>query len=186
MKNIVPFLLLMIVSLNCKKKEMPEVLPETNVYFPGTMLYGSASAIKTDKEWLATAEAHRADDSLHLILKFATFSKEGFLRESINVFLIPKQKGSYIVENELSSTALASNYHIAIDGGDIPASSYSIDETAFDNELIITAIDTIANTMQGKFTLSFNKSPRNFLEIADHFEKVKFSNGTFDVQIRSF
>lgn len=184
MKYIVIFIIGFTLFGACKKELNPSSQIITNVYFPGDMLFGNASAIKIDTDWKASAAAYYIESDSLIRLDFVTYSEEGFLREVISIGLIPSKVGIYSIKNIPSdSTTLNSSYSIAIDGGDIPGSNYSVDETIPDNELIITNFDSLQNTFEGTFNLSFLKNPVNFADIPDHFEKVTFSNGRFEVQI---
>ena len=166
-------------SIGCEKED--KVL----IFFPGEMTYGRMDAKKNGANWVASSAAFNYDTIPSLFgLKASTFSEDGFLREGLNFNKIPKKTGVYIVSgpnNNVFDGFVGSSYHTSEDDG-VSEDRWNVDESATDNHLEVTLIDTIANMVKGNFTVSFNIATSGGKRNPDNPDKVKFSKGTFEVE----
>ncbi|MBI1226900.1 MAG: hypothetical protein GC192_16835 [Bacteroidetes bacterium] len=167
------------ISIGCKKEE------KVPIFHPGDMTYGRMDAKKNGKNWIASSSAQNYDNIHSLFaLDAVTYSEEGFLREELFLNKIPKKVGKYVVSgpyNDIIDDFIGSAYHTLEDDGDVLEDTWDVDETAADNYLEITFIDTIENIVKGNMTVSFKISTDGGKRNADNPDKVKFSKGAFDV-----
>lgn len=86
MKNIFYTAIVLVLLLGCEKESL-----EIQVYYPGSMTYGKATAMKGNKLWVASgiAKYNSERPSEYFAINFGTFSEEGFFRESIYFTSIP-------------------------------------------------------------------------------------------------
>lgn len=167
-------------SMGCKK----EVI-KIPIFYPGKMTYGRMDAKKGGEDWVASSAAFNYDTIPSFFgISSATFSEEDFLREELIFNKIPKTTGKYVISgpiNNIFDGFVGSTYHTSEDDGDASEDNWDVDETATDNYIEVTMIDTVANIVQGNFTVSFNIATSGGKRNPDNPDKVKFSKGTFDV-----
>jgi hypothetical protein len=117
----------------------------------------------------------------------ATVNENEFLRESITFNEIPPEIGVYKISGDVSDKGddlIGASYFRSEDDGDVVTGAYIVDTDGDkkSNELEITAIDTVARTVQGNFKVKFRQKPDT--ENTDYPTKVEFKKGCFDVTIR--
>ncbi len=166
-------------AIGCQKEDVP-------IYYPGSMIYGSAEAKKNGKDWLASSGAQHYDTIPSLFgMGMETVSEEGFPREDISFNKIPKSVGKYKVSgpyNNVFDGFVGSSYHTLEDDGDALEDTYVLNEDAIDNYLEITLIDTVANIVQGKFTVTYDIATSGGKRNPNNPDRVKFSDGSFDIE----
>jgi len=166
-------------SNGCKKDD------NVPIFSPGKMTYGRMEAKKNGKNWIASSAAYNYDTIPSLFgLSASTFSTDGFLREDLVFNKIPKSTGKYVVSgpnNNVFDGFIGSSYHTAEDDG-ASEDRWNVDEEATDNYIEVTFIDTVANKVQGTFTVSFNIATDGGKRNPANPDNVKFSKGTFEVE----
>jgi hypothetical protein len=167
--------------LGCEKEEF------VPIFHPGSMTYGRMNADKNGVDWVASSLAQVYDTIPSLFgIGASTFSEEGFARENLAFNKIPKQVGRYNIRgpiNNILDGFTGSSYFTKEDDGDALEDTYEVDESVTDNYLEVTLLDTVAHHfVQGKFTVSFKIATPGGKRNPSNPDKVKFSNGTFDVK----
>lgn len=148
------------------------------------MVFGEAAAKKNGVDWEASGAAFFYTNTNEFIgLKIGTVNENGFERECISFNEIPPKVGKYKIINASSDPddeLVEANYFISTADGDVLSAIYIVNESN-SNKVEITAIDTVAGTVQGTFSVKFEQNPDK--HTPDYPDKVKFKNGTFDVQL---
>lgn len=180
MKSRLIVAIIVLLVIGCKKEE------HIPIYFPGNMTFGRMDADKEGKAWVASSAAfyNEYNPALFGIIA-STFTEGGFLRETLVFNKIPLKVGRYEVtklNNDMFDGKTGASYNTSEDDGDVSEDSYDVDESATDNYIEITLVDTIANMAKGNFTVSFNIVTSGGKRNPSNPDKVKFSNGTFDVE----
>jgi len=156
------------------------------IYEAGDQVYGFASGKKQTWDWEASgAGAKYTDDYGKTFwgVSMATYSKDGFIRESLRLDFIPFQKGEYDITHNFKESLLSSTYGTFRDDGDVLEDFYLVDETALTNKAQITRIDTTTNIIEGLFTVTMKiKDPEQKVN-AINPDRVTFSDVSFSVQI---
>ncbi|GJM32043.1 MAG: hypothetical protein DHS20C18_10440 [Saprospiraceae bacterium] len=169
--------------MGCKKETL-----DIQVYFPGPMTYGKIMATKGDKEWLASGLALRRTDrpDEYIGIHGSTYSEEGFWREDFLFYKVPISEGEYPIKgnNPEYDGFVSAHYAILADDGDILEDIYVPDDDRSDNWLTITEIDTVINMAKGMFNVSFILSNPDEKINPQNPDRITFSNGEFEVQIR--
>ncbi|GJM34375.1 MAG: hypothetical protein DHS20C18_33760 [Saprospiraceae bacterium] len=181
MKNIVYTLLIFVLLIGCKKETL-----DIQVYFPGSMTYGKVTAMKGNKDWIASGLALRHGDrpDEYIGIYAGTFSEEGFRRERIYFNEVPIAEGEYIVKGLTQYDGfIGTSYSTLADDGDIVEDVYISDDTRSDNRLTITEIDTVINMVKGTFHVTFIlPNPAEKIN-PQNPDRITFSNGEFEVQL---
>ncbi len=178
------FLIIFLLALfsGCHKESF-----DIKIYYPGSMTYGKASAAKEDKDWVASGIALRHDDKPNefIGITLGTVSEEGFRRESIVFYKIPIARGEYMIKGNspIYDGFVSAHYAILADDGDLLEDSYVPSEN-LNNHLIITEIDTISNFLRGTFNVTFELVNPDERTNPQNPERITFSNGIFEVQIK--
>lgn len=144
MKTKLLLTLTLLVFLACKKESIP-------IYYPGEMEFGKMTAKKEGKDWIASGAARRHNNdpnSTFFCVRAGTYSEEGFSREDLSFCEIPFIVGKYKVSGlttDMDDGFVGSSYGTSRDDGDVAEDNYIVDETADDNYIEVTYLDTIAN-----------------------------------------
>lgn len=163
---------------------LPSCKDEVWIFEPGPMEYGKATAKKNGEEWTASAVSVKYDPPYenYFRVDYSTFEQGLYLRESILLGRIPtiigKNKVYKLSQDNFTYDKVVSGYGLTIDDGDVAGDFYNLDESADDNEIEVTYIDTIAGIARGRFTVTFKIVPP--IENPNAPECVKFSDGTFE------
>jgi hypothetical protein len=177
--NFVILLTVIYFFVGCKKEE------KVPIFQPGDMAYGRMDAKKNGKNWVASSAAYYNEiNPLVFGIIAVTVSDEGFIREQMVFNKIPMALGKHeltILNNDMFDGLVGASYNTAEDDG-VTEDRWNVDEVATDNYIEITLIDTVANKVQGNFTVSFNIATDGGKRNPDNPDKVKFSKGIFDVE----
>jgi hypothetical protein len=189
MKNYIILIAALCSFYSCEEEKVEIFVP---IFLPGLQTDGKAAAFKNQKKWEASAYGKKEDWSVGTIsLIITTYEdKEGLiLREMLSFDEIPLKKGSYpldyTTQEDFNDGEVGAFYGTLEDDGDVAEDFYKLDKTAKDNLLEVTTVDTIAKQISGKFTVSFIKQPSVNPDRPKTLnpDRVKFSNGTFNVKI---
>lgn len=101
MKKVILSFSFIILLVSCKKEE---IVP---IYFPGDMKYGTATAQKNGKDWMASGSAHwpQEEPFEYFGILARTYSVDTFLRERILFNEIP-----FAVRKHKMNDATVNNY----------------------------------------------------------------------------
>ena len=178
MKTKLLLTLTLLAFLACKKESIP-------IYYPGDMPFGKMMGKKEGYDWVASSYAQQQDnDPAYFGILASTCTIEGFLRETLGLNKIPMKTGSYKISgpyNNIFDGFVGSSYGTSRDDGDVAEDNYIVDETADDNYIEITYLDTIANLVKGKFTVTYVVTTEHAGN-PNNPDKVKFSDGEFEVE----
>lgn len=167
------------------EEEIGDSLTIVPTYAAGDKDFGDATAVKINKHWEASARlTERGPDIFGL--SFQTFSSKGFLRESFSLVPVTLSIGCYQIDTTSHEefTAVAGFYSIWTDDGDALEDYYRIDlETRNSNLLEITDVDNANRTLKGKFSVSFVISTAGGKNNPLSPDRVRFLNGSFEVEI---
>lgn len=179
MKSNLIFLLAFWCFTGCKKEEV-------SIFYPGEMTYGKMSGNKNGKDWVASSSAQFHDNNSSFFgIGASTFSKEGFLRESLVLNKIPLSTGYFKISgttNNVFDGFVGAVYHTSEDDGDVSEDSYEVDENATNNFVEITLLDTIINKVEGNLEVSFKIATLGGKRNPNNPDKIKFSNCKFEVK----
>lgn len=175
---------LILLILSCKKEDNTLPIP---IWQPGPMTHGYASATKVTEDWLASAFGKKNDWSEGTVSVLTrTFNEFGEMRELLSFQEIPLIKGKYGLTNGIGEDGLVSaSYATLLSDGDVVGDFYQLDTLASDNYIEVTYVDTTEWVIKGSFSASF------IIDLSVYGEKlnpanpdrVKFSDGSFDVKI---
>jgi len=183
MKKVIAFsFFFFFLAIACKKE------PIVPIYFPGDQEFGQASALKNNKAWEASVFAVEEDWSVGTVsILMETFSEggsgQGSLREILGFNEVPVKTGIHEIgnNNDLNDGLVGVSYGTSEASGDVGEDFYIMDETAPDNRIEVTFLDTVEMRIEGIFTVSFDiQDPEKKLNPLNP-DRVKFSNGTFSV-----
>jgi hypothetical protein len=156
------------------------------LYSPGPQDSGFASANVFDKTWQATSYIFPyAEQPQYLSVIFNTFSSEGFLRDDLVFGNFALKEGTYVVSDDPYVSTVQDD-HLIYGGyaqfqadGDVIYGGYALDPD-YPNRFHIDRIDTIAHTVEGRFSALFNL--REFYLHAHLARQVLFEDGVFKVK----
>lgn len=154
------------------------------IYDPGQMEYGMATAKKNGAKWTASASGGINSSRNYFILSMKTYYQNTIDREILGFQHIPIKMGKYkldpmVFPTSIGDTIPVSHYWFLIDDGDVVGDSYTLDDSASDNEIEVTYIDTIAGIARGRFKVTFKvDEPKKESYLPDC---VELSEGSFDV-----
>ena len=177
---VVLFIIPLLLTPACKEEE--EYVP---IYEPGPQTYGKGTALKNGKEWYSSGYAVRSSKNTSYFGIFLdTYTIEGFHRESVRFSDIYLKKGTYELRKKTTNIYdgyVSAFYATLADDGDVLEDWYDLEEDAKDNYLEVTAIDTVEQRVEGRFTGMFEvRQPKRN---ASNPDRVKFTNSTFSVKI---
>jgi hypothetical protein len=99
---------------------------------------------------------------------------------------IPFKTGDFEVRNHAAAGIyngfVGARYYLLASDGDALDDVYYLDESAGDNVLEVTFIDTVAWVARGTFNLSFVRDENETNPNPLHPDKLRFSNGVFEVK----
>ncbi len=193
MKNWTILSVALILLLHaCQKEEIsqptPDCVPMENItsqdssfyiYYSGSQEYGSATAIKINQPWEASAVAEIRNDLL--FLTFSTFISENYPRhlvEKIYLDSFPLTEGCYEIRS--SPNSLSSNIYAAYDA-DVLEDRYFTDDTQ-PNYLQIDSLDLEDRKVSGEFMVSYFRDTTKVGRVYNP-EQVRFFNGSFECEI---
>jgi len=181
MKNkIYLYLTCLLLGISCSKDDVP-----VNIFEPGAMEFGSASAQKNGLQWQASAVAIKnKNDKDHFSIEFCTYNIINEKRESVSFAKIPYRIANYTAVNcspvdSCPAGHVKSIYgRLSSDGDALLALYYINDEK--NSYLNITAIDTITNIVRGDFKIHLEiDTGEEFLGPADP-NNLDFTKGSFE------
>ena len=210
MKNIF-FLLFAFLLLNaCKDDDQittpidddNPVIPEDTIeldpakYIAGDTTYGYVLGVWQDSvEWEGSASIaacqfwHLTHPDDFINIGFDAYHRiSGFLRNVIYLSEIQKDSiGSYKISKgqwDQDDGLVGASFHTATDDGDVGEDNYIVDETATDNLLTITEVDTVNQIYRGHFTVSFEiNNPQGGLLNPNNPEKFRIKDAEFWVKL---
>ena len=153
------------------------------IYEAGPMTYGSVTAKKNGVDFSASAIAFiNTQPPYDVGFKFGTESVNGFRRESVRLNDIKYEAKTYAIGpyDERDDGVVGPAYATLTDDGDVQEDVYRWDETATDNFLTVSEIDTVANIMKGTFTITFVIDPDREKRNPANPDKVVFSDAEFE------
>lgn len=160
--------------------------------------FGFAEAIWQDSFlWKATGAAsdqywHSTNPDAYFTMSFLTFESSSnpshfFNRQDLYFSEIPlNQLGTYSISGgtwDLDDGLVGARFFTQMDDGDVAEDSYIIDETATDNVLSVTEVDTVEQVYKGTFTVSFQISTEGGKRNPDNPDNLKIKDGEFMVKI---
>lgn len=154
------------------------------VFVPGDTTHGFVQGIWQDSFlWEASSVAywhtsHPTASEEYIAISMENYEATfGILRQLISFREIPKQStGTYLVSEDIEdydNGFVGASLTIFGDDGDVFEGRYEVNESAADNEIIISEIDIENNIYRGKFTVSFEKVWGNADLIHPSFVKIK-------------
>jgi hypothetical protein len=204
--KFVSILLLFMLFFACKKQEIKEIeiiepdpteTGELEIFSSGSEFYGFVEGTKTigngtNGKFRASSRGLLSEHSNQgfFILDFATFRLDGNQDEVILDYCsfedIPLKKGKFNITNDehIPKDNLISTSYSRKDG-DISFANYKIN-LAKKNCIEITAVDTVAKTVKGKFSVYFNKTTKNDSSNLKYPLRVSFTDMKFETKLIKF
>jgi hypothetical protein len=211
MKNILFLFSMLFLFAACTDDDTPvfpvdddgPVTPEDTlvlhpaIYVAGDTAYGYAQGVWQDsfawegsvtiasiQNWHLTAP----EDYINVIFE-AYHRLSGFTRHNMYFSEIPvKTTGSFEISKghwDQDDGLIGASFHTSTDDGDVGEDNYIVDETATDNLLTITEIDTVEQIYRGHFTVSFEiNNPQGFKLNPNNPDKFTIRDAVFWVKLQ--
>ena len=111
------------------------------------------------------------------------FPKSLFVQALFSFNEVPVKTGIHEIGNvnDLNDGLVGVSYGTL--RGDVVEDHYIMDETAPDNRIEVTFVDTVEMRIEGTFTVSFDIQDPEKKRNPNNPDRVKFTNGHFNVQI---
>ncbi|MEZ4955328.1 MAG: hypothetical protein R2825_17330 [Saprospiraceae bacterium] len=211
MKNILFLFSMLFLFAACADDDTPvfpvdddgPVTPEDTlvlhpaIYVAGDTTYGYVSGVWTDSvAWEASTilariqSWHSTHPTNYLNIGFSAYHRvSGYLRHTINLSEIPRDSiGTFDIAFDhwdLDDGFIGATFHTLTDDGDVGEDNYIVNETATDNLLTITEIDTVEQIYRGHFTVSFEiNNPQGFKLNPDNPDKFTIRDAVFWVKLQ--
>ncbi|MEZ4955327.1 MAG: hypothetical protein R2825_17325 [Saprospiraceae bacterium] len=167
------------------------------IYVAGDTTYGYVQGVWLDSFiWEASISIARIQDwhptfpGDYWDMGFSAYHRlSGFTRHSLYLTEIPKNSvGTFKVafdHFDLDDGFVGASFHTSTDDGDVGEDNYIVDETATDNLLTITEIDTVEQIYRGHFTVSFEiNNPQGFKLNPNNPDKFTIRDAVFWVKLQ--
>ena len=182
-----PIAIVLLCMTGCMKTEVMSIKPP--LFGPGTGIYagtGDFTAKKNGYEFQGSGRAFEPSSANgeSFALDFNTYSQEGYLRESMTFIGISFEEGAQLILNDFTVVVdgeISATYATLQSDGDVVEDGYVLDQT-MENWLEIVHLDTVNGVVQGKFDISFVISTRFDKINPLNPDKVRFSDGSFDLE----
>ncbi len=199
MKYISPIILLILVTVACKKVEIltppeEEELIQFPIFDSGDQTYGSMKGIRNLDEWEAGAYAYYESDSTFAIGGYTTspyWFGDTLIREHLIIKNIPLENGNFLIldNQDLLPHANAAKGKFSAKTDDDVIYLYPVDTTWFwKNQIYISNLDTLQGLAKGIFSVKYrHRAPEHISTEGDFFPRIiQFEEVEFDVKFREF
>ncbi len=184
MKNILYCLFVLVCLAACRKEDKEKV----EIFLPGQQLFGSGTALKIvpgvgKVAWEASGMAI-IDKPNFFNVRFGTVNSNNEKREGLSINEIPLTSGRYAIQpggpNNNSDGVTGAGYFRSLADGDVAGASYYAMDYDNPANFIDVAVDTVAKTARGTFSVAFKLFTPNSSQ--DPPETVIFKDGSFGVR----
>jgi hypothetical protein len=184
------FIGIILISLSffvasCKKPvvetEITENIDNVNIFRPGKMKFGQASATLNNKIWTASSEAYLGAATKFVEVIAATYSDDStnFITETFT-FMIPsslKRYNEFTLKTSLERLDNECLVRYGLKEHDGPLVNFVLDTAKLSNYVELTFLDSTRVT--GKFDLIFKSLPRSGKKDLIY----RFKDGMFDAKV---
>lgn len=170
----------------CHKDDKEKV----EIFLPGPKLFGSGMALKVvpgvgKENWEASGGCARQKERPDLFdLGLGTENSDNERRETIFINEIPLASGRYTIQSggpaNTTDGITGASYSRSLADGDVSGASYYAMDYDNPANFIEVAVDTVAKTAKGTFSVAFKLFLQNSAQAPP--ETIIFKDGTFNVK----